>query len=170
MINCKQLKLPPLEGINIHKLIHFFKLGNHLFSERYKDAPHWKSFDLIKNTGHSPMFKHFPEIVKWSEMLQKKGYISKIMNLYISVLAPRQQIPWHVDMNRLGFNKAFITALHIDDSFIEFKNDKKYFYKKGFSYALQTGVEHRIINMSNDYRITLCTLPVKELKDDPMVA
>ena len=116
------------------------------------------------------MFKHFPEIVKWSEMLQKKGYISKIMNLYISVLAPRQQIPWHVDMNRLGFNKAFITALHTDDSFIEFKDDKKHFYKKGLSYALQTGVEHRIINMSNDYRITLCTLPLKELKDDPMVA
>ena len=170
MTNCKQLKLPPLEGINIHKLIHFFKLGNHLFSDRYSEAPHWKSFDLIKNTGHSPMFKHFPEIVKWSEMLQKKGYISKIMNLYISVLAPRQQIPWHVDMNRLGFNKAFITALHTDDSFIEFKDDNKYFYKKGLSYALQTGVEHRIINMSNDYRITLCTLPLKELKDDPMVA
>ncbi len=170
MTNCKQLKLPPLEGVNIHKLIHFFKLGNHLFTDRYLEAPHWKSFDLIKNTGYSPMFKHFPEIVKWSEMLQKKKLISKIMTLYISVLAPRQQIPWHVDMDKPGFNKAFITALQTDDSFIEFKDDKKYYYKKGFSYALQTGTEHRIINMSDDYRITLCTSPIKELKDDPMVA
>tara|TARA_Y100001937_G_C7016872_1_gene283588 strand:- start:266 stop:616 length:351 start_codon:yes stop_codon:yes gene_type:complete len=116
------------------------------------------------------MFKHFPEIVKWSEMIQKKQYTSKIITLYISVLSPRQQIPWHVDMNRPGFNKAFITALHTDNSFIEFKDDKKYFYKKGFSYALQTGTEHRIINMSDDYRITLCTLPVKEVDNDPMVA
>ena len=119
MTNCKQLKIPPLEGVNIHKLIHFFKLGNHLFTDRYLEAPHWKSFDLIKNTGYSPMFKHFPEIVKWSEMLQKKKIISKIMTLYISVLAPRQQIPWHVDMDKPGYNKAFITALHTDDSFIE---------------------------------------------------
>ena len=33
------------------------------------------------------------------------------MTLYVSVLAPRQQIPWHVDMNRPGFNKAFIMTL-----------------------------------------------------------
>lgn len=170
MTNCKQLKLPLLEGVNIHKLIHFFKLGKHLFTDRYSESPHWKSFDLISNTGYSPMFKHFPEIVKWSEMLQKKKFISKILTLYISVLAPRQQIPWHVDMDKLGFNKAFITALHIDDSFIEFKDDKKYFYKKGYSYALQTGIEHRIINMSDDYRITLCTSPTKELNNDTMVA
>ena len=47
------------------------------------------------------------------------------MTLYISVLAPRQQIPWHKDMERPGFNKAFITSLQTDDSFIEFKEDKK---------------------------------------------
>ena len=92
------------------------------------------------------------------------------MTLYLSVLAPRQQIPWHVDMNRSGFNKAFITSLHTENSFIEFKDDKKYYYKKGNSYLLQTGTEHRIINMSDEYRITLCTIPIKELRDDPMVA
>ena len=116
------------------------------------------------------MFKHFPEIVKWSETLQHKKLISKIMTLYISVLAPRQQIPWHVDMDKPGYNKAFITSLQTDDSFIEFRDDKKYFYKKGYSYALQTGTEHRIINMSDDYRITLCTSPIKELNNDPIVA
>ena len=96
------------------------------------------------------MLKHFPIIVRWVEMLQREKFTSKIMTLYVSVLAPRQQIPWHVDMNRPGFNK--------------------YYYKKGYSYALQTGTEHRIINMSDDYRITLCTMPLKELNDDPMVA
>ena len=116
------------------------------------------------------MLKHFPIIVRWVEMLQREKFTSKIMTLYVSVLAPRQQIPWHVDMNRPGFNKAFITSLHTDNSFIEFKDDKKYYYKKGYSYALQTGTEHRIINMSDDYRITLCTMPLKELNDDPMVA
>ena len=40
---------------------------------------------------------------------------------------------------------------------------KKYFYKTGYSYALQTGTEHRIINMSDDYRITICTVPIKEI-------
>ena len=57
------------------------------------------------------MFKHFPEIVKWSEMLQERNSYQRIMNLYISVLSPRQQIPWHVDMDKPGFNKAFITAI-----------------------------------------------------------
>ena len=170
MTNCKQLKIPTLDGVDIHKMIHFFKLGNHLFAERYKDAPHWKSFDLIKNSGYSPMLKHFPIIVRWVEMLQREKFTSTIMTLYISVLAPKQQIPWHKDMRRPGFNKAFITSLQTENSFIEFKDDKKYYYKKGFSYALQTGTEHRIINMSDDYRITLCTLPSKEIKDDPMVA
>ena len=47
---------------------------------------------------------------------------------------------------------------------------KNIFIKKDCSYALQTGTEHRIINMSDDYRITICTVPLKELKDDPMVA
>jgi hypothetical protein len=170
LINCKQLNIPNLEGVNISRLIHFFKLGNHLFSERYIHAPHWKSFDLIYDNEYSPMLKHFPPILQWVETIQKKKYILKIKTLYISVLAPKQQIPWHTDMKREGFNKAFITSIQTDDSFIEFKDDKKYFYKKGFSYALQTGTEHRIINMSNEYRITLCTLPYKELNDATMVA
>tara|TARA_Y100000114_G_scaffold125138_1_gene121096 strand:- start:4925 stop:5437 length:513 start_codon:yes stop_codon:yes gene_type:complete len=170
LTNCKQLNLPPLDGVDLHKMIHFFKLGNHLFTNRYSEAPHWKSFDLIKDSGYSPMFKHFPIIVRWVEMLQREKFTSKIMNLYVSVLAPKQQIPWHVDMSRPGFNKAFITALQTDNSFIEFKDDKKYFYKVGCSYALQTGTEHRIINMSDDFRIALCTLPSKEINDDPMVA
>lgn len=141
-----------------------------MFAERYENAPYWKSFDLINNYKYSPMFKHFPKIKNWAELLVKRGNISQIITLYISVLAPRQQIPWHTDMNRPGFNKAFITALHCDNSFIEFKDDKKYFYKSGYSYALQTGTEHRIINMSDDYRITLCTIPKKEIENDPLAA
>ena len=80
MTNCKQLNLPPLDGVDLHKMIHFFKLGNHLFTNRYSEAPHWKSFDLIKDSGYSPMFKHFPIIVRWVEMLQREKFTSKIIS------------------------------------------------------------------------------------------
>tara|TARA_E500000318_G_C3542106_1_gene205053 strand:- start:289 stop:756 length:468 start_codon:yes stop_codon:yes gene_type:complete len=141
------------------KLEHFFKLGNHLFKDRYLDAPHWKSFDLYTDEKESPMLKHFPYIKYWALMLVKYNGLKSIKHAYLSVLAPKQQIPWHVDMQREGYNKAFITSLFTDNSVIEFKDDRKYIYKQGFSYLLQTGVDHRIINMSDKYRFTLCITP-----------
>lgn len=111
------------------------------------------------------MLKHFPYVQKWLGDIVKFNNLKEIEHVYLSVLAPRQQIPWHTDMNRKGYNKAFITSLFTDDSIIEFRNDKKYEYKQGFSYALQTGSEHRIINMSDDYRFTLCVTP----KENPYV-
>lgn len=165
MTNCKQLPLPKLKVDNIDRVIHFFKLGNHLFNQRYNDAPHWKSFDLIADGRHSPMLKHFPEILDWIEQLKKHTAIKNIENMYLAVLAPKQQIPWHKDMSRPGFHKAFITALQTNSSFIEFEEDKHYTYRESFSYALQTGVHHRIINTSDEYRITLCTTP----KENPYV-
>ena len=92
-------------------------------------------------------------------MLQTHNGLKNIQHIYLSVLAPKQQIPWHVDMQREGYNKAFITSLFTDDSVIQFKDDRRYRYKQGFSYALQTGTEHRIINMSDKYRFTLCVTP-----------
>ena len=160
MTNCKQLKLPPLEGVNIHKLIHFFKLGNHLFTDRYLEAPHWKSFDLIKNTGYSPMFKHFPAIEKWLEVVKRQNKIGTIKTLYLSILSPKNQIPWHVDKSDTEtFSPSFITSIKTDNSFIEFKEDKKYTYKEGMSYIIKSGVEHRIFNLNDEHRITLCVTP-----------
>lgn len=165
MINCKQLQIRKLEGMEYNRLQHFFKLGNHLFEDRYSYAPHWKSFDLFSEKRESPMLKHFPYIQKWLSDIIKFNHLEEIEHMYLSVLAPRQQIPWHTDMIREGFNKAFITSLFTNDSFIEFRDDKKYQYKQGLSYALQTGSEHRIINMSDDYRFTLCVTP----KENPYV-
>ena len=159
MTNCKQLQLRRLVDMDYDRLEHFFKLGNHLFSNRYIDAPHWKSFDLFSDNKDSPILKHFPYIKHWLKMLETHNGLKSIKHVYLSVLAPKQQIPWHVDMQREGFNKAFITSLFTEDSVIEFKNDRKYTYKQGFSYLLQTGVEHRIINMSDRYRFTLCVTP-----------
>ena len=165
MTNCKQLPLRRLDGMEYSRLEHFFKLGNHLFTGRYSEAPHWKSFDLYSDKRESPILKHFPYIKHWLSMLQTHNGLKSIQHIYLSVLAPKQQIPWHVDMQREGYNKAFITSLFTDDSVIQFKDDKRYRYKQGFSYALQTGTEHRIINMSDTYRFTLCTTP----EDNPYV-
>lgn len=159
MTNCKQIPLPKLQISDISRIEHFFKLGNHLFSQRYQAAPHWKSFDLINEKKHSPMLKHFPDIIKWTENLQKHTGIKEIEHMYLAVLSPMQQIPWHKDMSRPGFHKSFITAIQTNSSFIEFELDKHYTYKQGFSYILQTGVEHRIINTSDQFRITLCSTP-----------
>lgn len=167
MINCKQLPIRKLEGrgLNYSRLEQFFKLGNHLFDKRYDNSPHWKSFDLLTQGRESPMLKHFPYVKDWIGIIVKHNTLQSIDHIYLSVLAPRQQIPWHVDMQREGFNKSFITSLFSDDSFIEFKQDRKYYYNQGLSYALQTSVEHRIINMSDNYRFTLCVTP----KENPYV-
>ena len=61
MTNCKQIPLPRVEDIDIHKLDFFFKLGNHLFETRYSHHA-WKSFDLLRHGKVSPMMKHFPFI------------------------------------------------------------------------------------------------------------
>ena len=141
------------------KLEHFFKLGNNLFDTRYNEAPHWKSFNLVSDSKESPMLKHFPYIKDWFTQITKWNSLKNINHCYLSVLAPRQQIPWHSDMQREGFNKVFITSLFTQDSLIQFKEDRRYRYKQGYSYALQTATEHRIVNMSDSYRFTLCITP-----------
>jgi hypothetical protein len=73
---------------------------------------------------------------------------------------PKNQIPWHVDLqNKEIFSPAAITSLVTDNSFIEFENDKKYTYKTGYSYLIRSGNKHRIINLSDINRYTLCVAP-----------
>ena len=159
MTNCKQIPLPRVEDVDLHKLDFFFKLGNHLFESRY--APHaWKSFDLLTNYRVSPMMKHFPFIVKWLDMCEKHTGFKSIKNCYLSVVLPKNQIPWHVDLqNKDTFSPAAITSLVTGDSFIEFEDDKKYTYKLGHSYLIKSGNRHRIMNLSNTNRYTLCVVP-----------
>jgi len=159
LTNCKEIAVPKLEGVDIQRVMYFYKLGNHLFSERYFN-PHWKSFDLIHNSTTSPMFKHFPAIEKWLEVVKRQNKIGSIKTLYLSVLTPKNQIPWHVDKSDTEtFSPSFITAIKTDNSFIEFKEDKKYTYKEGMSYIIKSGVEHRIFNLNDEHRITLCVTP-----------
>lgn len=159
MTNCKQIPLPKVENIDIYKLDFFFKLGNHLFETRY--AHHaWKSFDLLTEGRQSPMMKHFPFIRNWVDQCEKYTGFKKIKHCYISVVLPRNQIPWHVDMTNTDvFSPSALTSLVTDNSFIEFENDKKYTYKTGYSYLIKSGVKHRIMNLSDTNRYTLCVTP-----------
>ena len=159
MTNCKEIAVPKLEGVDIQRVMYFYKLGNHLFAERYFNH-HWKSFDLIQGSVESPMFKHFPAIQKWIEIVKRQNKIGKINTMYLSILDPKNQIPWHVDKSDTDtFSPSFITSIKTNNSFIEFKDDKKYTYKEGFSYIIKSGVEHRILNLNDEHRITLCVTP-----------
>ena len=35
----------------------------------------------------------------------------------------------------------------------------KYTYKNGYSYIFRAGFSHRVLNLNDDLRITLCTTP-----------
>ena len=56
---------------------------------------------------------------------------------------------------------TLISSIITFETFIEFK-DKRYFYKDGYSYIIRSGNEHRVLNLNNDIRITLCTTPEED--------
>lgn len=159
MISCKQIPIPKLEGVDINRIMLFYKMGNQFFLERY--ATHsWKSFDLIHDCKNSPMMKHFPAINDWVTLVKKHTAIKEVKTLYLSILAPKSSIPWHTDRFDNALSNSYITSIQTDKSFIEFEKDKKYTYKTGYSYIIRTGIKHQIMNLSDDYRITLCTTPI----------
>ena len=159
MTSCKQIPIPKLEGVDINKLMLFYKMGNQFFLDRYS-VHAWKSFDLIQDSRTSPMMKHFPAIEDWLDMIAKHTAIPKIKTLYLSILAPKSHIPWHTDRSDDVLSNSYITSIKTDKSFIEFEDDAKYTYKTGYSYVIRTGVRHQIMNLSDDYRITICTTPI----------
>ena len=57
-----------------------------------------------------------------------------------------------------AFQVKVITALLTDKSFLEVDNIK-YTYKNGYSYIFRAGFSHRVLNLNDDLRITLCTTP-----------
>jgi len=159
LTNCKQIPLPKLGKQDLQKIISFFTMGHHLFDERYGHHA-WKSFDIVKGGSTSPMIKHFPSIVKWLTTCTKHTAVRDIEHLYLSILMPRNQIPWHVDMQQADvYANSIITSISTANSFIEFENDKQYRYREGYSYLIKSGVKHRIMNLSDEYRVTLCLTP-----------
>jgi len=159
LTNCKQIPLPKLGKQDLQKIISFFTMGHHLFDERYGHHA-WKSFDIVKGGSTSPMIKHFPGIVKWLTTCSKHTAVRDIEHLYLSILMPRNQIPWHVDMQQADvYANSIITSISTANSFIEFENDKQYRYREGYSYLIKSGVKHRIMNLSDEYRVTLCLTP-----------
>jgi hypothetical protein len=59
------------------------------------------------------------------------------------------------------FSNSFLTSIKTEKSFIEFENDKKYTYNQGYSYVIRSAIKHRILNLSDDIRITICTTPTE---------
>ena len=91
-------------------------------------------------------------------LLKEHTNIRVIKNSYISILIQKSSIDWHVDSTNKDFNKSIITAISTTNSFIEFE-DAKYYYKDGYSYIIRSGNSHRVLNLNDDIRITLCTTP-----------
>ena len=157
MTYCKQIPLPVLEA-DIEKIKFFYKNGYKLFSERQIDNPYWKSFNLITNSKISPVSQNLKCITSWLKLIQGHTGIKNIKNCYISVLKPKCAIPWHTDAEGEKFTSSFITSISTDKSFLEVDNIK-YTYKNGYSYIFRAGFSHRVLNLNDDLRITLCTTP-----------
>ena len=154
---CKQIPLPVLEA-DIEKIKFFYKNGYNLFNERQIDNPYWKSFNLITNSKISPVSQNLKCITSWLKLIQAHTGIKNIKNCYISVLKPKCAIPWHTDAEGEKFTSSFITSISTDKSFLEVDNIK-YTYKNGYSYIFRAGFSHRVLNLNDDLRITLCTTP-----------
>ena len=157
MTYCKQIPLPVLEA-DIEKIKFFYKNGYKLFSERQIDNPYWKSFNLITNSKISPVSQNLKCITSWLKLIQEHTGIKNVKNCYISVLKPKCAIPWHTDAEGEKFTSSFITSISTDKSFLEVDNIK-YTYKNGYSYIFRAGFSHRVLNLNDDLRITLCTTP-----------
>tara|TARA_Y100000593_G_scaffold53735_1_gene100584 strand:+ start:2138 stop:2638 length:501 start_codon:yes stop_codon:yes gene_type:complete len=157
MTYCKQIPLPVLDA-DVEKIKFFYKNGYNLFKERQPDNPYWKSFHLITDSKVSPVCQNLKCIIGWLNLIQKHTGIKTIKNCYISILKPKCSIPWHTDAINDKFTSSFITSIDTDKSFLEVDNIK-YTYKKGYSYVFRAGFSHRVLNLNDNLRITLCTTP-----------
>tara|TARA_R110000744_G_scaffold187880_1_gene307232 strand:+ start:225 stop:716 length:492 start_codon:yes stop_codon:yes gene_type:complete len=160
---CKQIPIPILDNVSIEKILFIYSNAGSLWNTRYNHDP-WKSIDLISEGKDTAWFRQFSEIKLWRASLYKFTGIKHITNMYLSVLAPRNQVPWHTDLSNDVFASTILTSIQTDNSFLEFENNK-YVYKTGYSYLLRTYNKHRIMNLNNEPRITLCTTP----KENPYV-
>ena len=127
MTYCKQIPLPILNNVSIDKILFIYQNANKLWNIRYNHEP-WKSIDLITNGKDTSWLRQFSEINLWIHSLYKFTGIKDINNMYLSVLAPKNQISWHSDLTTDVFASTILTSLQTEHSFLEFE-DKKYIYK-----------------------------------------
>lgn len=153
MTCCKKIPIVKLNISEVEKIKNTYQKGKKLFISRY-NLNNWKSITLIDNFNYTKYLHQFPIIKNWYDCLNLE-----IEHAYLSILEPKTSIPWHTDMSTDVFNPTFLTSISTNSSFIEFKNDKKYVYKLGYSYIIRSAIEHRILNLSDDIRITLCSTP-----------
>lgn len=161
MTCCKKIPLPKFNLGDTEKLLYLATNGRKVFSKRY-NLENWKSFPIITNYKYSYLLKNeLPSLLESFETLNSLKDFKGIRSSYISILNPRSSIPWHRDMSTDIFCNAFLTSIKTTHSFIEFENDKKYYYESGCSYVIRSAISHRILNLSDDIRITLCTTPTE---------
>jgi len=159
---CKEIPIPTLKlSLSELKRLEFFyrNAKRKVFVNRY-NLQNWFSLSFVSNEIESSVIQNFPSIEKWCSDI-KKSEFKGIKSSYLSVLEPKSSIPWHKDLSTDKFCAAFLTSVKTDKSFIEFKNDKKYTYKTGHSYVIRSAIEHRILNLSDETRYTLCTVALE---------
>ncbi len=162
MTCCKEIPIPTLKisPSELKRLEFFYRNAKRkVFVNRY-NLQNWFSLSFVNNEIESNIIENFPSIKKWCSDI-KKSEFKGIKSSYLSVLEPKSSIPWHKDLSTDKFCAAFLTSVKTDKSFIEFKNDKKYTYKTGHSYVIRSAIEHRILNLSDETRYTLCTVALE---------
>ena len=162
MTHCKKIPILKFDLGDTDKLISLATKGKKVFSTRY-NLGNWSSLSLIDDYKYSYLLKkELPNLYQVFEQLNTEyTELKGIKSSYISVLAAKSSIPWHKDMSTDVFCDSFLTSVKTENSFIEFENDKKYTYEPGYSYIIRSAIQHRILNLSDDIRITLCTTPTE---------
>jgi hypothetical protein len=159
---CKEIPIIKFNCGDIKKLNNLAINGKKIFSTRY-NINSWYSLPLIDNYKYTSIVRKQLPCLWWTfEQLNNVHTEFKgIKSSYLSVLNPRSSIPWHKDMSTDVFSNSFLTSIKTEKSFIEFENDKKYTYNQGYSYVIRSSIKHRILNLSDDIRITICTTPTE---------
>ena len=162
MTCCKKIPILQFDRGDLVKLVNLSTRGKKVFAKRY-NLDNWKSLPLITNYKFSYLLENeLPHLLNTFKNLNKIHTEFKgIKSSYLSVLNPKSSIPWHKDMSTDVFCNSFLTSLKTENSFIEFEGDKKYTYQTGCSYVIRSAINHRILNLSDDIRITLCTTPTE---------
>ena len=162
MTHCKKIPILKFNCGDIKKLTDLSIRGKKIFTKRY-NIHNWYSLPLIEDYQYSYIVKNELPFLWWT--FEQLNNISKefkgIKSSYLSVLDPKSSIPWHTDMSTDVFCDSFLTSVKTENSFIEFENGKKHTYETGYSYVIRSAVKHRILNLSDDIRITICTTPTE---------
>lgn len=161
MTHCKKIPIPQFNRGDIVKLIDLATRGKKVFTSRY-NLDNWYSLTLIDNYDYSQVLKELPFLrYTYDQLNNFHTEFKGIKSSYLSILNPKSSIPWHKDMSTDVFCNSFITSIKTENSFIEFDGDKKYTYDPGYSYVIRSAISHRILNLSDDIRITICTTPTE---------